>query len=376
MNMEVKYSKLTEEQLQSPARAYLLMGEEPVLQQEFLHRLRAVLQLEPGCMDEVLLDARETPVATLARIVQTLPMEHAHRLVLLRSAQRYAAAELDALACLIPNIPPFSCLVLLPSESDGADRSDMAEPSEGGTRATRSGWQAVVNAVKAHGMVVLLEPLRGKTLEARLIEIARTQGKRLRPSEATLLMELVDGVAERAIMELEKVILFIGARTDITPHDIEQVVSPSQQAQVFRLVDAIVAGNTAEAMRWLRLLFQQGSRPETAALQTLGLISRQFRLLWDMRQLIEGHQPLERPDQVSETMAQKLLQEPNVLQLLQRQPFLRERLRRQAERFAFSRLQRAFLALRDADLALKGVHSAVNPAEIMERLIVRLTTQV
>jgi DNA polymerase III delta subunit len=132
MNMEVKYSKLTEEQLQSPARAYLLMGEEPVLQQEFLHRLRAVLQLEPGCMDEVLLDARETPVATLARIVQTLPMEHAHRLVLLRSAQRYAAAELDALARLIPNIPPFSCLVLLPSESDGADRSDMAEPSEGG----------------------------------------------------------------------------------------------------------------------------------------------------------------------------------------------------------------------------------------------------
>jgi len=371
--MEVKYAKLREEQLRSPARAYLLIGEEPVLQQEFLHRLREALQLEPGCMDEAVLDARATPVATLAHIVQTLPMEHAYRLVMLQAAMRYPASELDALARLIPQIPPFSCLVLMSSESDG---SDMSESSEGGTRSTRSGWQAVVAAVKEHGMVVVLEPLRGKTLEMRLIEIARTQGKRLRPSEATLLMELVDGVAERALMELEKVILFTGARTDITPHDIEQVVSPSQQAQVFRLVDAIVAGNTAEAMRWLRLLFQQGSRPETAALQTLGLISRQFRLLWDMRQLIEGHQPLDRPDQVSEAVARKLLREPSVIQLLQRQPFLRERLRRQAERFCFNRLQQAFLALRDADLALKGVHSAVNPAEIMERLIVRLTTQV
>jgi DNA polymerase-3 subunit delta len=374
--MEVKYSKLTEEQLQSPAPAYLLMGEEPVLQQEFLHRLRRALQMEPGCMDEAVLDARNTPVATLARIVQTLPMEHEYRLVILESAPRYPASELDALARLIPTIPPFSCLVLLPSESDGSDqsdRSDMQEPSEG---RVRSGWQAVVTAVKEYGVVVVLEPLRGKTLEARLIETARAHGKQLRPAGATTLMELVDGVAERALMELEKVILFAGARTEITPHDIEQVVSPSQQAQVFRLVDAIVAGNTAEAMRWLRLLFQQGSRPETAALQTLGLISRQFRLLWDMRQLMEAHQRLDRPDQVSEEVAQKLLHEPNVVQLLQRQPFLRERLRRQAERFSFTRLQKAFIALRNADLALKGVHSAVNPAEIMERLIVRLTTQV
>ncbi|GBC93047.1 hypothetical protein HRbin15_01532 [bacterium HR15] len=368
--MEVKYSKLTEEQLKSPARAYLLVGNEPVLQREFLDRLRHALQLEPGCLDEATLDARQTAVATVAHILQTLPMERERRLVILHAASRYHASELNTLAQLIPQIPPFSCLVLLP---DATDMSDGENPT---THPSKAGWQAVVNAVREHGVVVTLESLRGKTLEARLIEAAQVQGKRLRPPEAQYLMELVDGVAELALMELQKVLLYVEPRTEITREDIERVVSASQQAQVFKLVDAIVAGNSAEALRWLQLLFQGGNRPETAALQTLGLISRQFRLLWDMRILIEHHQPIDRPEQVSEAVAQKLLHEPNVIQLLQRQPFLRERLRRQAERFPLSRLQRAFAALCDADLALKGVQSAVNPVEVMERLIVQLTTQV
>ncbi|MCS7066469.1 MAG: DNA polymerase III subunit delta, partial [Fimbriimonadales bacterium] len=360
--MEVKYSKLTEEQLRTPARVYLLIGDEPVLQREFLERLQRALQLAPDNMDEATLDARETPVATLVRLLQTLPMESERRLVILHAASRYNASDLNALARLIPQMPPFSCLVIL------SDSSDMSDEADSSTPPSRAGWQAVVSAVREHGVVVVLEPLRGKTLEARLIETARAQGKRLRPPEAQYLMELVDGVAQLALMELQKVLLYMEPRTEITREDIEQVVSASQQAQVFKLVDAIVAGNTGEALRWLRLLFHGGNRPETAALQTLGLISRQFRLLWGMRLLIEHHQPLDRLDQVNEAVAQKLLHEPNVIQVLQRQPFLRERLRRQAERFPWPRLRKAFQALHDADLALKGVQPAVNPAEVMERL--------
>jgi len=368
--MEVKYAKLRDEQLQPPARAYLLLGDEPVLQREFLERLRRALAIEAGCMDEATLDARQTPVATVAHLLQTLPMERERRLVILQAAPHYTASELNALARLIPNIPPFSCLVILSDSSDTADEPGTT------THPPKAGWQAVVSAVREHGVVLVLESLRGKTLETRLIEAAREQGKRLSPPEAQYLMELVDGVAELALMELQKVLLYMEPRTDITREDIEQVVSPSQQAQVFKLVDAIVAGNTVEALRWLRLLFQGSSRPETAALQTLGLISRQFRLLWGMRILLTHRQPIDRPEAISAEVAQKLLHEPNVVQLLQRQPFLRERLRRQAERFPLSRLQQAFTALRDADLALKGVQTAVNPAEVMERLIVRLTTQV
>ncbi len=368
--MEVKYTKLTEEQLQSPARAYLLMGEEPVLQGEFLERLRRALKIEPGDMDEATLDARQTPVATVAHILQTLPMERERRLVILRNASHYNAEEQDALAQFIPQIPPFTCLVILSASPD------MSDESGGSTSPSKAGWQAVVSAVRTHGVLIVLESLRGKTLETRLIETAREHGKHLRPPEAQYLMELVDSNAGLALAELQKVLLYVGPRAEITRDDIEAVVSASQQAQVFKLVDAIVAGNTAEALRWLRLLFQEGGRPETAALQTLGLISRQFRLLWGIRILLEHHQPLDKPEGVSEAVAQKLLREPNVIQLLQRQPFLRERLRKQAERFPLPRLQKAFDALREADLALKGIQPAVNPAEVMERLIVRLTTQV
>ncbi|MDW8050912.1 MAG: DNA polymerase III subunit delta [Armatimonadota bacterium] len=343
------------------ARVFLLEGEEPVLQREFLARLRHALRLAPGSLDASTLDARETPVAVVESAVQTAPMEAERRLVLLYAANRYSAADLQRLAQLVEQVPPFACLVLQPM------------PTEEG-ESPKAGWSAVVRAVEKHGVVVKFSALTGRTLTQRLVERARAAGKRLRPEDAEYLQSLVDGVAERALAELEKVILYVEPREQIDRLDIDMTISPSQQAQVFQLVDAIVARDAPTALRLWRLMFQSGTRAEETALRTLGLIARQYRLLWGMHILLQHHQPIQHPERVSAEVARKLPKDPDVLQVLKQRAFLRERLRKQAEQVSLAQLCRAFAALKEADLALKGLRPGINASEIMERLLVRLAT--
>lgn len=355
-----RHSELKAVDWRTPATVYLLEGEEPVLQREFLTQLRRALHVDAGSIDEAALDARETPTAALASVVQTIPMESERRLVIVSHANRYSATELQALARLVPQVPPFACLVLLPAP---------VEESEG----AKAAWNALVKAVEAHGLVVKLTALTGATLTRRLVAMAEAAGKRLRPEDAEHLQTLVDGVAERAIAELEKVLLFVEPRTEISRHDVEMVVSASQQAQVFKLVDSIAARDASAAMRQLRLMFQAGARAEETALKTLALIARQYRLLWGVRTLLQHGQPIKQPNRVSPEVAQRLPKDPDVLQVLTRQAFLQDKLQRQAERLSWAQLCAAFHALDEADRALKGLRPSVNAAEIMERLIVRLT---
>ncbi|MCS6919953.1 MAG: DNA polymerase III subunit delta [Fimbriimonadales bacterium] len=355
-----KFTELRAGDWRTPAPVYLLEGEEPVQQREFLTTLRRALRLPPGGIDEATLDARETPVSALGSVVQTIPMEAERRLVILYAVNRYNANELQSLAKLVPQTPPFACLVLLTTPT---------EESEG----AKAAWNTLTKAVEQHGMVVKLTALTGSTLTRRLTETAQAAGKQLRQEDAEYLQTLVDGVAERALAELEKVILFVEPRSEISRLDIEMTVSPSQQAQVFKLVDAIVARDSRAAMRQLRLMFQSGTRAEETALKTLALIARQYRLLWGVRTLLQYQQPVKQPTKVNAEVAALLPKDPDVLQTLQRQAFLQEKLHRQAERLSWAQLCSAFQALHDADLALKGLRPSVNAAEIMERLIIRLT---
>ncbi len=356
-----KYSELKTSDWRAPAAVYLLEGEEPVLQREFLTQLRRALSIAPNSIDEAVLDARETPVAALGGAVQTIPMESERRLVILHAVNRYSAVDLQSLARLVEQIPLFACLVLLPS---------AVEESE----SAKAAWNALVKAVEKRGMVIKLTALTGATLTRRLVEMAQDAGKRLRPEDAEYLQTLVDSVADRALAELEKVILFVEPHSEISRLDIDMVVAPSQQAQVFKLVDTVVARDACAAMRQLRLMFQSGTRAEETAMKTLALIARQYRLLWGVRTLLQYQQPVKQPNRVSAEVAQKLPKDPDVLQMLARQPFLQDRLLKQAERLNLAQLCAAFHAIEEADLALKGLRPSVNAAEIMERLIIRLTT--
>ncbi len=346
----------------SPATVYLLEGNEPILRREFLDQLRQRLQVAPQSIDEAVVDARETPVTTLANLVQTIPMESEYRLVIVHWVNRYSASDLQALTKLVAQVPPFACLVLLTGSGDD-------EKSE-----ARSAWNQLVSEVKAHGQVIEHKALKGKAVTDRLVEEASAQGKHLRPDDADYLQQMVDGNAERALAELQKLILYVHPRIEIRRADIEAVVSPTQEARVFNMIDAILAGDAPNAMAQFRLLFQAGANPQEVALKTLGLLARQYRLLWGVSLLLEHQVHFDNLKAVPQEIVQKLPKEPNVIQFLERQPYLRAKIVQQARTLRFERLCRAFEAIQETDSALKGLAPGVNPAESMERLVVKLLT--
>jgi DNA polymerase-3 subunit delta len=359
--MEISYSKLKAEDWKTPATIYLLTGEEETLKKEFVAKLRTALGIQPNSFDETILDAREAKGHQIVGAALTVPVEGEKRFVLLNAVQRLASRDTELLVRSIPQLPEWTCLVL--SQDGDSDESPDTK---------KSGMSTLTSVVKQHGVVLQFEPLAGAVLEKRLIQLAATTGKTLHPGSARYLMNLVDGSTAPALAELQKAILFVDPRSEITERDLDQIVSPSREAKVFALVEAVADGKPEIALTRLLELFQTGSRPEEVALKTLALIARQYRLIWGARALIDSHHSLQNPDKVPKELAQKLPKEPHVLQVLQRQPFLRSRLQRQAERLTRSQLASAFETIRRADLALKGMEPGVNATEIMERLVLQL----
>jgi len=359
--MELAYSKLKAENWKPPAKVYLLTGEEETTKKEFIARLRDTIEVQPGSFDETILDAREAKGDQIVGAALTVPVEGDRRLVIVSAVQRLAGRDMELLIRSVPQLPDWTCLVMW--------QEGEAEEGEKGTK----GMSALVSVVKEHGVVLQFEPLAGAVLEKRLIETASNRGKSLNAAGARYLINLVGGSAGRAFAELEKAILFVDPRTEITERDLDQIVSPSREAKVFELVEAVADGKPEAAMARLQELFQTGSRPEETALKTLALIARQYRLVWGVRALLDSHCSLQNPEKVPKELAQKLPKDPNVLQVLQRQAFLRSRLQRQAERLSRSQLASAFEAIRRADLALKGMEPGANAIEIMERLVLHLS---
>lgn len=362
--MEVAYFKLKEEALANPARCYLLTGTEETLKKEFLQRLRNALQIEPGSFDETLLDAKEVGSALIVGAMLTAPLESSRRLVIVRHVQRLPAREVAPLAKAIASLPEWCCLVLWvevePEDTPGAEQR-------------KATVQKLTEAVRQEGVLLKFDPFAGAELEKRLIAYAARQGKKLEPAAARYLLTLVDGAADRAFAELEKALYFVEPRQQITEHDLDQVVSPTREARVFALVEAIAEGKASTALERLQELFQTGARPEEVALKTLALIARQYRLIYQARGVLDHGCSLHQVERIPPSLSQQLPKEPNLIRVLQHQPFLRSRLQRQAERLTHAQLGAAFEAIKEADLALKGMEAGISAVAIMERLVLKLS---
>ena len=173
--------------------------------------------------------------------------------------------------------------------------------------------------------------------------------------------------------EARKLIDYSGDAPAITVEDVAEVTSETPEEKVFKLVDAIAAGNAAMALRLLSDLFDTADEPGGAAPRTLSMIARQFRLVWQAKMLIEVGVRVFSKDKTPDEVQAMLPSQPNLLDTVSRQPWMGERLSRQARSVSRSDLTRAFGAMAKADRMLKGVDGDVeDPRAIMELLVVEL----
>lgn len=124
------------------------------------------------------------------------------------------------------------------------------------------------------GVIVQVRPPEGKELESWLTQRAKARGLQIESKAIALLMDKLEGNLMAAAQEIERLYVLFGERA-INAQAIEEVVADSSRYDVFKLVDACLAGKTKRVLKILH-----GLRDEAiAAPVVLWALTREARLL-------------------------------------------------------------------------------------------------
>ena len=173
--------------------------------------------------------------------------------------------------------------------------------------------------------------------------------------------ELVDALGGDMMMisnELEKLMLYVGARNRITLGDVETMVLAAKQRSLYELTDAISSRDRVHAMEVLDAMLSSGDGEE-AAIGHIYMLAKTFRQMLVI---------LERNVRDQRMLWAALWQGFRV------PPFAADDIIKQARRYKSRRdLTRAIRLVAKADLALRS--NPVSKRIVLERLVMDLTTE-
>jgi len=247
---------------------YVFYGPDTFSRAEALAELRARLDRDGMlAVNTTVLDGRQIEPRDLFAHCDAVPFLSACRLVivegLLSSAPRRGRQQgrtasddgaLDwatALPAYVERMPETTTLVLLDDDVRGGGR--------------------LLGALGRLGEVRRFEPPRLDALPRWITERTRRRGSTITPQAAALLAECVGSNLWQLHHEIEKLALYAHGRP-IDVADVETLVAPVQ-GTIYQLIDAVIARQTARALRLARQLLESG----TAVQAVLALLARQFR---------------------------------------------------------------------------------------------------
>lgn len=296
------------------APAYLLLGEEVLLRDEFLSRLRNALL--PSGLEALNLEAlsgEEVDASDLVTRCRSVPAFAPRRVLLVKDADRLRGEVGDALSAYLEDPCPTTCLILTAQKLDQRSR--------------------LFRSLQRRAVVLRFTPPGRGGLERWLQERAKRRGKLLTPEAQLLLLDLQGAELLRLAQEIEKLCLSVGERRRIEAADVIAAVGEARVRGIFELAAQVGRRDAVAALACLRRLLDGGEEP----LQILGMVARQIRLLLKAKELLATATP-------SAEISRALGVPP---------PFLPELLE-EAKAFPPARLERALTRLLALDRDLKS----------------------
>lgn len=293
---------------------YYLCGDEPYLMEISARKL--VDRLVPPDMRDFNLNVfygTESKGGDIAEAAATLPMFAPWRVVLVKKADALPAAAQEILLASIQNPSPSTCLVFQGEKIDQRKK--------------------FFTELKKKGEIVEFKRLYENQLSAFVRNEVSLRGRRIEPAAAEMLVYLVGNNLSELVSELEKAFLYAGGRDSITVADIREIVSDTRVNSVFELADSLGDKEVERALRSLDTLLQGGEAP----LLVLAMITRHYRQLWKVRELLERKTP-----------SQEIGKAAGI------NPFFLQGVVRQARNYNVPELQGIFGKLFDIDAAMKS----------------------
>lgn len=262
---------------------------------------------------------------------QTLPMFAERRVVLVRKSGALSAAALEMLAGYVQDPVPSTCLVFQGEKIDQRKKFFVE--------------------LKKNGSLVEYKRPYENQLGPFIREEAAAHGKRLEPAAIELLAYFVGNNLQDLATQVEKIALYVGSREHVRVDDVKAVASDTKVDSVFDLANALGEKNLDKALRTLQTILRDGEAP----LMVLAMMTRHFRQLWRVRELVDRKVP-----------SQEISKAAGI------HPYFIRGVMAQAGGYAPSAFRTIFERFFATDLALKT--SGGKAVDLLERLVMDICT--
>ena len=302
---------------------YLLHGNDEFAIQGFLKEnlIPKMGVKTDAAMDITTLDGATDRLEAIQSEVQTIPFLSKRRMIILNNPLALAKKDRNAFKEFLAIVPETTALVLvagiLPAPKKGVHwLIDWAQSNS--DRCWTRGFTLPT----------------GAAMTSWIHDQAADLGGNIEKSAAQLLASYIDEDPRLAKKEIEKLLTYVDYSRPITEEDVIELVSDVRQGDVFEMVDAIGYGDGKKAMFMLRRLLE-----DSDALPLFGMIVRQFRLLIQIRELIDDD-----PAQDHISIANQIGSHPYPVQ----------KLMPQVRQFNLTQLKTIFHQLSEVDQAIKS----------------------
>ena len=342
-------------------RVVILTGEEEAMRQRAFHDLLAAAQISRDDLDLETYSADESQPGDWYAAAGTSPFLADRRTVIVRHLLR---CEIDKVKKTDFSKLPASAFLILVADDESGDENKQAR-----LKTLRKNWEKAVQS--AGGGVFAFDSDPKMIREVLKKEVANI-GKTISEPAVLALVDMTGGSLSRALDELQKLELFIGSQANIRESDVREVVVPSREWNVYRMVESVFQGQIPEALRQLRVLMGSPTKAEDAAFsRILPTVSRHLRLLWQARACVEGN--FTSPALASPKVAGMF---PEKNSIAKEQPYRLGPLMNTARRLTFPQIEKCFAIVADTDARLKGTLTSFTALDTLERMLLEMSSVV
>src|SRR5262245_49965333 len=240
----------------SPQPIYVLQGDEDFLKRQVLAVLRKiVLESESDSFGLSTYPGDKVTFAQIHDELETLPFTGSRRLVVIDNADPFVTASRPLLERYFSRPAATGTLVL-----------DVKT------------WPSTTKLAKAlkDEATILCKAIAAYRAPGWCTRwMAAQHGKKLPPDAANLLVDLVGSDMGQLDQEMTKLSIYVGSDKEIDVKAVDQLVGASRAENMWKIFDAIGAGQAGAALAILDRLFDTGEEP----LRVLGAFSMQLRRL-------------------------------------------------------------------------------------------------
>ncbi len=269
---------------------YLFFGPEEFRKERLLERIRTEFFPESArdfnCQ---VFYADESDPLQILDAARSMPFLFDKRLIIIRRVENFPPAKLDLFLPYLEAPSPSSCLIFM------AERVDFRK--------------AFYKKMRDAGAAVAFNPMRERELVDWVKTTAHELGLKIDSHACALLLEMVENRLMDLYAELQKLALsYPGASVGL--EEVRELAIHTRTYTIFQVIDEIFFKRCQRALRALDHFLEMGDRE--AALQVIGMMNRQVRLLWKAKMLAQedlGVDQMAKKIGVPAFSAKKLLQQ-------------------------------------------------------------------